>query len=135
MEVEILFIDFEQAFDSIKRSKLMSALKELGIHPKLRKLIQCTMKKTTVTVRTQVGNTEEFEINQGVRQGDALSTTLFNLALEYVMRKIDKRTIKTRSGQIVAYADDIAFITRSRNTMEEMLKEIVLEGKRAVLEQ
>lgn len=66
----------------------MKALKELGVHIKLRKLIQMTMKRKIMMVKTQNGESEEFEVNQGVRQRDALSATLFNLGLENVLRKI-----------------------------------------------
>ena len=35
--------------------------------------------------------TESFNIDVGVRQGDALSVTLFNLVLDYIRRKLDIR--------------------------------------------
>lgn len=41
-------------------------------------------------------------------KGDALSATLFNIGLEYDLRRINKGTVRTRGGQVVAYADDIA---------------------------
>ena len=59
------------------------------------------------SVLTQKGETEEFEFNRGVRQGDALSATLFNLALQYVLKRIEKGTLRTKGEQIVAYADDL----------------------------
>src|SRR3978361_1936150 len=128
IEMEMLFIDFERAFDSIRREKLMLALKELGIEPKLRRLVQMTMRETVVSIKTLKGETEEFKIFKGVRQGDSLSATLFNLALEYVTRNINKGTVRTRGGQLVAYADDIVLITKRRRTMKEMLEEITEEG-------
>lgn len=130
IELELLFIDFQQAFDSIKRKELKRALKKLGVPSKLRRLIMMTMKRTTVSIKTQKGETEEFEIDKGVRQGDSLSATLFNLALQYVLRKIKKGTLRTRGGQIVAYADDIVLITKNRSIMLEMLKELIAEGKK-----
>lgn len=129
IQIEMLFIDFQQAFDSINRRKLMLALKELGINPKLRRLIQMTMNRTTVSIKTQKGETEEFEVNKGVRQGDSLSATLFNLALEYVVRKINKGTLRTKGGQIIAYADDIVLVTKRRRIMKDMINEIIEEGK------
>ncbi|XP_072401635.1 uncharacterized protein [Diabrotica undecimpunctata] len=77
-----------------------------------------TMSKTVVTVKTQEGDTEEFVITKGVRQEDSLSATLFNLALEYIVRKINKGTLRTREGQLVANADDIVLITKNKKTME-----------------
>ena len=134
IDIEMLFIDFRQAFDLINRRQLMSALKELGIHPKLRRLISMTMFKTTVSIKFQRGITEEIGVNKGVRQGDALSATLFNLALEYVVRKINTGTLRTRGGQIIAYADDIVLVTKRRKIMKDMLSEIIEEGKKIGLE-
>ena len=134
IDIEMLFIDFRQAFDLINRKQLMSALKELGIHPKLRRLISMTMFKTTVSIKFQRGITEEIGVNKGVRQGDALSATLFNLALEYVVRKINTGTLRTRGGQIIAYADDIVLVTKRRKIMKDMLSEIIEEGKKIGLE-
>jgi len=128
MEIEMLFIDFQQAFDSINRNELKRALKELGVGAKLGRLIMMTMEGTMASVLTQKGETEEFEFNRGVRQGDALSATLFNLALQYVLRRIKKGTLRTKGEQIVAYADDIALITRSRGRMREVLEEMATEG-------
>ena len=79
---------------------------------------------------TQKGETERFEFNGGVRQGDALSATLFNLALQYVPRRIEKGTVRTKGEQIVAYADDIALITRCRSRMRQVLEEMVTGGSK-----
>ena len=80
IERELLFIDFQHAFDSINRNELRRVLKELGVGAKLGRLIVMTMEGTTASVLRQKGETEEFEFNRGVRQGDAQSATLFNLA-------------------------------------------------------
>ena len=53
---------------------------------------------------------------------------LFNLALQYVLRRIEKGTLRTKGEQIVAHADDIALITRSRSRMREVLEKMVTEG-------
>lgn len=39
-----------------------------------------TMRRTTINITTAKVITDEFEINKGVRQGAALSATLFTLA-------------------------------------------------------
>jgi len=49
--------------------------------------------------------TEKFAINKVLRQGDALSTQLFNVVLEKVMRRIQINkggSIYTRTLQILA---------------------------------
>jgi hypothetical protein len=48
-----------------------------------------------------------------LKQGDGLAPLLFNLVLEYVIRKFQvdtRRTLEYKSVLIVVYADDIDFI-------------------------
>ena len=57
-----------------------------------------------------------------MRQGDALSSTLFDLILEAVLQKINiTGLIVTKSIQILAYADDLAIVGRNKNTLKDTL--------------
>ena len=85
----MLFLDFEQAFDSVNRRKLSKAMEEVGIPQKLIKLIEMTLKDIKAAVKINNWRTRTFEINTGVKQGDGLSTTLFIIALHKVIREID----------------------------------------------
>jgi len=83
-----LFIEFKQAYDSINREKLILILEAFKIPTKLINLIGMALRNTTGRVKLQNMMTEEFEINKGLRQVDALSTQLFKDALEKVMQTI-----------------------------------------------
>jgi hypothetical protein len=51
---------------------------------------------------------ENFHIQNGLKQGDALSPMLFNFALEYVIRKVQENQLELKLNgmhQILAYAD------------------------------
>jgi sorting nexin-29 len=59
---------------------------------------------------------EQPDTSLGLKQGDALSYILFNLALEKVVRDSEietKGTTYNKSTQILAYADDIVIVGRS----------------------
>lgn len=130
MEIDLLFIDFKQAFDSLKRKELIKALEESGINEKLKRLIVMTMNNNTISIKTPRGKTEEFRINKGVRQGDALSATLFNIAIEQITKKINKGNLRTGGGQIIAYADDIVIMAKNRSITKKMLEEIADKGEK-----
>ena len=55
---------------------------------KLVQLTSLTMIQTTAKVNLQTGTTETVNITKGLEQGYVLAPTLFNLALEYVIRKL-----------------------------------------------
>ena len=55
-----------------------------------------------------------FPIENGLKQGDALSPLLFNFALEYVIRKVQKTNLgldMNGTHQVLAYADDVNLIS------------------------
>lgn len=82
-----LFVDFKQAYDSVDREKFYKILLEFDIPAKLVRLIRMSMEGTVGRVKVGGGLTEEFGISQGLKQEDGLAPMLFNLALEYVVRK------------------------------------------------
>ena len=61
-------------------------LKEMGISDHLTCLLRNLYAGQEATVRTGHGTTDWFQTGKGVRQGCILSSCLFNLYAEYIMR-------------------------------------------------
>ena len=74
--VHQLFIDFNKAYDSVRRGVLYNILIEFSILMKLVRLIEICLNKTCS--RVQVGNhlSDMFLIKNGLKQGDAVLTLL-----------------------------------------------------------
>ena len=79
------FIDYAKAFDCVEHNKL-EILKEMGIPDHFTCLLQNLYAGQEATVRTGHGTTRWFQIGKGVRQGNILSSCLFNLHAEYIMQ-------------------------------------------------
>ena len=85
-EVHQLFIDFEKAYDLVRRV-LYKILVEFGIPRKLVRLIKMSLTETYSRVRVGKNVSDRFPIRNGLKQGDSPSPLLFNFALEYTIRR------------------------------------------------
>ena len=114
------FIDYAKAFDCVDHTKLWKILKEMGIPDHLTCLLRNLYAGQEATVRTRHGTTDWFHIGKGVCQSCLLSSCLFNLYAEHIMRnagleeaqagiKIAKRNIN-----IFSYTDDTTFMAESK---------------------
>jgi sorting nexin-29 len=78
------------------------------------------MAGSKATIRVDNQYTPTFPITNGVRQGDALSSILFDLVLEAILPKMNiTGYIGTKSTQIFAYADDVAILSRNKNALKD----------------
>jgi hypothetical protein len=80
---------------------------------------------------------ESFPIQNGLKQGDALSPLLFKFALEYAIRKVQENQVGLKLNgtyQCLAYADDVNLLednihATKKNTgiLIDTIKEVGLE--------
>ena len=96
-------------------------LKEMGIPSHLTCLLRNLYTGQEATVRTGHGTTDWFQIGKGVRQGCILSSCLFNLYAEYIMRYTGLEEahagiqIAGRNVNNLRYADDTTLWQEAQN--------------------
>ena len=86
INIHFCFIDYAKAFDSVDHNKRWKILQEMGIPDYLIYLLRHLYEGQEAAVRTGHGTTDWFQIRKGVRWGCILSSCLFNLYAEYIMR-------------------------------------------------
>jgi hypothetical protein len=97
-------------------------MSELNFPTKLIRLAKATLTIVTCCVKIQNDCSESFETRQGLRQGDDLSTMLFNVVLEVIVRRANIQTTGTiynKETQLLAYADDINIGGRSQSAFRD----------------
>ena len=113
--------------------------KEMGIPDHLTCLLRNLYAGQEATVRTEHEATGSFQIRKGVRQGCILSSCLFNLRAECIMRKarLDEAQagikIARRNINHLRYTDDITLMVESEEELKSLLLKVKEESEKAGL--
>ena len=88
-------------------------------------------------VRTGHGTIDWFQIGKGVHQGCTLSSCLFNLYAEYIMRNVGLNKAKARikiAGRNInnlRYTDDTTLMAESEEELKNLLMKVKEENEKA----
>lgn len=129
----ITFIDFEKAFDALKREFIWNALEARGIPDKIIKLIKNSYEGCVSRVLHAGSLSEAFTTKSGVKQGCALSPLLFITALDIVFEATSCRQAGiswrlTDKLTELAYADDVALLAVRRDDMQNKVSSLSEEA-------
>ncbi|KAK6763392.1 hypothetical protein RB195_023915 [Necator americanus] len=128
MPTQLGFLDFEAAFDSPHRGRLLNALRADGVPGKFVHLLDDMNQRITAAVRTPAGCTTPFEVVTGVRQRAVTGPFLFNFAIDDIMR----RTVDQCPADIVLapsgcpltdleYVDDVVIFAESSTKLQHVV--------------
>jgi hypothetical protein len=118
--------------DSVRREVLYNILIEFGIPMKLLRLI-----KMCVTLQVRIGKhlSDSFPIQNGLKQGEALSPLLFNFDLEYAIRKVQENQVGLKFNgtyQLLAYVDDVNLLGDNIDTINKNTETLTDASKKLV---
>jgi endonuclease/exonuclease/phosphatase (EEP) superfamily protein YafD len=128
----LIALDAQKAFDSVNHDYIVSVLQRCSLSNfiPLFKLLYSDL-HNDIMINGKLGS--GYNICNGVKQGDALSCSLFILAIEPVIRNINNNdnidTISSRAinytwPKILGYADDLTILTKNNNQcIEEVFAE------------
>uniref|UniRef100_A0A2S2PJL2 Retrovirus-related Pol polyprotein from type-2 retrotransposable element R2DM n=1 Tax=Schizaphis graminum TaxID=13262 RepID=A0A2S2PJL2_SCHGA len=127
----LVFVDYKQAYDSINREELWNTLIHFGIPKKYVNMVKLCNNKTECKVKFLGELSSAFEVKLDLRQGDALSPTLFNLGFERVIREINHSHLVdvVNKEVILAYADDIVILGNTRQDITQTMSNLVTTSK------
>jgi hypothetical protein len=122
------FVDFQKAFDSVWRDGIFIKIRKLGIGGKFYSLLKNMYSETTSCVKLRQGLTPSFPTKTGIKQGDNLSPTLFNIFIDDVGQSIN---VPGRSPSLdgtpvnsLLYADDLLILAHSPKQMQRSLDKL-----------
>src|SRR6202000_1219471 len=86
-DLYLCFMDLEKGFDRVPRQKLFEVLSEYGTRGRLLEAIKNIYVGSKAAVRIDGEMSEAFEVEEGVRQGCCLSSLLFIIFIDKVIRQ------------------------------------------------
>jgi len=124
----MLFVDFQKAFDSVEWEFLLKCLETFNFSPDFLRWVRVFYKNIQSCVINNGMTSYFFTLEQGVRQGDALSTYLFVVSVEtlaFVIRQnpdIKGIAIGKEETKLLQYADDTTAILSDTDSAKTLFK-------------
>jgi hypothetical protein len=133
-----VFIDFQEAFDTLKHEEIWKALKEKGVLHKIVIIIQTIYDQLTCNVLHKNMISEPIPVMNRNKQGCVLSPLLFNATLDCVMTTVTKNMAGIRWGLCgkltdLDDAEDICLLAHSTRAMQTTLERFAREAAKVGL--
>jgi hypothetical protein len=95
------------------------------------------LNETYSTVHIGKYQSDKFHIQNGLKQGDALSPFHFNFALEYTIRRVQENQEGLKlngTHQLLAYVDDTNIVGENADTIKKNMEAVLDASKQVGLE-
>jgi hypothetical protein len=102
---------------------------------KLVRLIKICLNETYSKVLMSKHLSDSFPIQNGLKQGDALSSLLLGFVLEYVIKKVQENWVGLKLNgtlQLLAYADDVIILEDNIGIIKKNTETLIVLVRRLV---
>ena len=117
------FVDFKKAFDRVDHNFLLYKLKKMGISDSIYGVLKdlYVNQGSKLSVRSNGLLSNSFTSQIGVRQGDPLSPTLFNVFINDIVQYVENDCSPLLNGKnlhCLLYADDLVLLSTSKDGIQ-----------------
>ena len=124
----ITFIDFQKAFDTVWHTGLLYKLLRIGVSSSFFSIIESMYKNISLSVQIGTKISPAFGSCIGVRQGDNLSPTLFNIFINDIPKLFDNTCDPAKFGDLtlssLLYADDLILFSETNEGMQRAINKL-----------
>uniref|UniRef100_A0A8C4TML6 ribonuclease H n=1 Tax=Erpetoichthys calabaricus TaxID=27687 RepID=A0A8C4TML6_ERPCA len=131
----MVFIDFEKAFDTVSHAYLFTILRIMRLDAHISQLFRDMYSGASTCVENYESSTNDITLMRRVKQGDALSPLLFNIAIDPLIQTLETDGRGTMLGgatiTAMAFADDLVIVSNTWGGMKtnlNILKEFCRES-------
>jgi hypothetical protein len=131
------FLDAEKAFGRIDRNLMLYKLLKLGINGNVYENVKNIYNEAHCSINVNNCLTDWFQTESGVKQGDTISPTLFNIFINDLVADVNSLNKGIRYGNdtlsILLYADDIVLLCENPDDLQDMLKCVYSWSKKNII--
>ena len=121
----LCFVDFSKAFDFIDRNLMLAKLVSMGMKGKLYQSIKGTYETTLNAIRLNGEVGPWFATENGTKQGDNLSPSLFSVYISDLLDELKASGIGVKflnaHISVLAYADDLVLVGPTQAGLQQLI--------------
>jgi hypothetical protein len=124
-----VFVEFVNIFTS--EEVLHNIPIEFRVPMKLLRLIKMCLNETCSGFHTSKHLPDDFPVQNGLKEEDALSPLLFNFAVEYAIRKVQENQVELKlngTHPLLAYADVVNILGDNIDTITKNTETLIDAG-------
>lgn len=127
------FIDLTKAFDRVRLTDVLRILKSRKISPRIVTIIKELNSGNITFIKMENSLNKKILISNGIRQGDSLSSILFNVIMDEIIKETKSAGRGYKLGdaevKIVCYADD-AVVSEEEDNLQRLLHQFEMTAER-----